>query len=110
MNGIDFGGLSAALSGLAGIIVAVGTIFLNRQKQRVVDAEEMEQELELCSEIRGIAMRHIRTLERGYADFDAVPPSRPPELQPGYYNRARPGRHRTGGGGGGRAVSAPDEA
>ncbi len=92
---IDLTGISAALSGLAGVIVALGTIILNRQKQRIVDTDDMEHELELCSEIRGVAIRHIRTLERGYADFDQGPPGRPEELRPGYGGR-KPGggRHR----------------
>lgn len=93
---IDFTGLAAVLSGLAGIIVAIGTIILNRQKQRVVEYDGMEQELEQCSKARGAAMRHIRTLERGYADFGAEPPARPADLAPGYLARQR-GRHRAGG-------------
>lgn len=93
---IDLTGISAALSGLAGVIVALGTVILNRQRQKIVDVDDMEHELELCSEIRGISLRHIRTLERGYADFDQLPPPRPPELRPGYSGRrgANPGRHR----------------
>lgn len=95
-GGIDFTGLGAALSPVAGIIIAVGTVLLNRSKQKVEDVADMEQELELCSSIRGAAMRHIRTLESGYAEFGANPPPRPAELAPGYYRKARAGRHRAG--------------
>lgn len=98
---IDLPGLAAVLSALGGVIIAIGTIILNRQKQRVADVDDMELELELCSEVRGIALRHIRTLERGYADFDQTPPPRPPELRPGYSGRAAggAGRHRARGAG-----------
>jgi hypothetical protein len=93
-GGLDFNGLAAALSALGGIVVALGTIMLNRQKQKVVDSQITEEDNELLSEINGAAIRHIRTLERGYAQFDQTPPPRPEQLRPGYRGRQQARRRR----------------
>lgn len=92
---IDLTGVGALVSALTGLLVAAGSILLQRQRRSVVDADEMEVELEVRTRQFQSAMRHIRILEDDRATHTSLEPlERPDELQPGYLRQQRRGGRR----------------
>jgi hypothetical protein len=92
---MDLAGLGTLISALTGLLVAGGTVYLQRQRRTAVDAEEMEDELEVRTKQYQLAMRHIRRLEDDRANHTDLPPiRRPAELRPGYFETVQArGRH-----------------
>lgn len=92
---IDLTGVGALVSALTGLLVAAGSILLQRQRRSVVDADEMEVELEGRTRQFQSAMRYIRMLEDDRATHTSLEPlDRPAELQPGYRQQQRGGGRR----------------
>lgn len=85
---IDLTGVGALLSAATGLLVAGGSILLQRQRRSVVDHDEMEDELEVRTRQFQAAMRYIRVLEDERAAHTSLPARRrPAELQPGYFQQ-----------------------
>ncbi len=83
---IDLTGVGALISALTGLLVAAGSVLLQRQRRSVVDADEMEDELEVRTRQFQAALRYIRLMEDDRAAHtDLAPLDRPAELQPGYF-------------------------
>ena len=92
---IDFTGVGALISALTGLLVAAGSVMLQRQRRSVVDIDEMEDELETRTRQFQVAMRHIRELEDDRAANTNLPAlRRPVELQPGYFQQQTRSRGR----------------
>jgi hypothetical protein len=93
---IDLGGIGALISAFTGLLVAAGSILLQRQRRSVVDTDEMEDELEVRTRQFQAALRYIRVLEDDRAAHTTLPPPRrPAELRPGYFQtQQRGGRRR----------------
>jgi hypothetical protein len=96
---IDLAGVGAIIAAITGLLTALGSVLLQRQKNRAVDTEEIEDLLEIRDEQFRAAMRYIRLLEDDRALTGAPPVRRPAELRPGWVaqrqdrGRARRGRH-----------------
>lgn len=85
---IDLTGVGALISALTGLLVAAGSVLLQRQRRSAVDADEMEDELEVRTRQFQAAMRYIRLMEDDRAAHtDLAPLDRPSELQPGYFQQ-----------------------
>jgi hypothetical protein len=95
MPAIDLTGVGALVSALTGLLVAAGSVLLQRQRRSAVDADEMEDELEVRTRQYQAALRYIRTLEDDRANQGLPTLRRPAELRPGYF-QARQGRRRRG--------------
>lgn len=93
---IDLAGIGALISGLTGLLVTAGTLLLQRQRRQAVDADNIEDELEIRNEQYRAALRHIRILEDDRAALTDLPPvDRPAEIRAGYFQaQAHSGRRR----------------
>lgn len=88
MSGVDLAGIGSLLSVLTGLFVTVGGLMLQRQRRQAVDADDIEQELEVRTRQFNIAMRFIRRHEEDRAAFtDLAPLPRPRQLRAGWFQR-----------------------
>ena len=78
-------GLGARISTLTGLLVAGGSILLQRQRRSAIDVDTMERELEIRTEQYQAALRHIGTLEEERANDGKATIRRPPQLRAGYF-------------------------
>jgi hypothetical protein len=85
LSSLDLGGLGVLVSTVTGALVTIGGLLAQRQRKRAVDADDMEDELELRTTQFTVAIRHIRRLEDDRAAHTDLPPvRRPAELRPGW--------------------------
>lgn len=112
---IDLGGVGALISALTGLLVAAGSVLLQRQRRSAVDADEMEDELEVRTRQFQAALRYIRDLEDDRAlNTNLEPLGRPAELRPDYFrsqqtrSRGRRSRRSAAAGGSGAADEEPE--
>ena len=89
-------------SAVSAILLALGTIYLQRQKKVVLDAEDLENELEDRTKQHQVGISHIRRLEDQIVTLGGKVPTRPSELRPGWFSRRRDQRGR-------RRVTADDD-
>lgn len=82
---IDLTGIGALISTLTGLLVAGGSILLQRQRRSAIDTDEMEDELEVRTQQYQFAIRLIRAWEDYGADNGLEPLARPAELRAGYF-------------------------
>ena len=84
---IDLTSIGTIISALTTLLVAAGSILLQRQRRSALDADELEDELDVRTRQYQAAVRHARNLEDDRASRGLAPLPLPAELRPGYFRQ-----------------------
>jgi hypothetical protein len=78
---VDFGTI---LTGLAGIIIAVGGVMAQMGRKSTVDTRRVTEENRRVNHVNDVMRRDNRVLRSMLIDAGVEPPPRPPEMEPGW--------------------------